>query len=315
MLVMGPMKRFNIHEGSPIIQSLLMILGVVVLVGLIVATPLVRRVRRLERTAQRISEGDLEARADVSARDAIGSLARRFNRMADRVQALLQSQQELIQAVSHELRTPTSRIRFGLEMLAETSDAEERRQRIASLDEDLTELDQLIEELLLYVRMGYQGQELELQPVQALDEVRDQAGRLQEMRPEVQLEVEARGQDLTLRANPRLFRRALQNLLQNALRHARGRVVVELGRDGEALLLVVRDDGPGVAAEDRQRIFEPFARLDDSRSRQSGGSGLGLAIVQRVMQAHGGTVAVDSAPEGGARFSLCWPAGTDFAGR
>ncbi len=108
-------------------------------------------------------------------------------------------------------------------------------------------------------------------------------------------------------AHETYFRRALQNLVANAKRYAKSQVIVEYERDGDGLRLSVIDDGPGVKEEDRQRIFEPFIRVDDSRSRESGGAGLGLAIVARILKSHDGTVNVTADGAAGSRFVTVWP--------
>jgi len=283
------------------------ILAVVTLVAFALAFPMVRRLRRLERATERFREGDLDARAEVTSADSIGAVAREFNTMADRVQDLLESQQNLIRAVSHELRTPISRLHFGLEMLDNAGTPEQRAERLASLEQDLTELEQLIQELLTYIKAGDRALELDRDAVAPGPLLAELGARLGELRPEVALELPPDAALPALDADPRHLRRALKNLLDNALRHARSRVTVLHQRQGDQLLLSVCDDGPGVPPELRDQVFEPFARLDHSRSRESGGVGLGLAIVKEIAGAHGGDVSLADAPEGGARFTLAWP--------
>lgn len=285
------------------------ILAVTTLTAFLLAFPMVRRLRRLERAAQRISEGDLEARAEVASSDAFGSLAKRFNLMADRVQELLQSQRQLIRAVSHELRTPLSRMRFDLEMLASSEDKEQQARRAASMEEDLDELEQLIQELITYIKAGDRALELSREPTQSGPLIQELLPRLREHVPDVTVTLQPEADDglPALDADPRHLRRAVKNLLENALRHAENRVVVRREVHGDRLHISVCDDGPGIPADQRLRALEPFARLDHSRSRGSGGVGLGLAIVKEITVAHGGELEVGDAPEGGAMFTLSWP--------
>lgn len=302
--------RRPVHwDHAPLGKMVVALFLVVVLTGFGLSWPLVRRLGKLERIADRISAGELEARADISSKDAVGRLARRFNAMADQVQLLLEKQQQLIQGVSHELRTPAARIRFGLEMLQRAESEEERTRRIDAIDEDLDELDRLVGELFLYIKSGDRALRLDRCEVAASEELRDLLKRQGELRPEIDCVLEAGADDLTVSADRQLFRRALRNLLDNALRHAKSRVVVDLRREAGGVLVAVSDDGPGVATEDRERIFEPFSRVDASRSRESGGAGLGLAIVQRILETHGGAVQVLTADGGGARFETRWPSG------
>jgi two-component system sensor histidine kinase RstB len=310
VLVFGPLRRPGVVHTYPLGVVAGSVLGIVGLAALFLTAPLVRRLRGLERAATRISEGDLLARADASGNDALGSLARRFNLMAERVQGLMQGQEQLIQAVSHELRTPAARIRFGLEMLSAAASEEERSHRLATIDEDLAELDRLIEELLLYMRAGDSALELNRRPLLVEAELSAALERLPEIRsPEIAVE-RREEPGCAVFADGRYLRRVLQNLLSNALKHAAHRVVIRVGHlpGGEHIGIDVLDDGPGVPEPDRLRIFEPFTRLDHSRSRESGGVGLGLAIVQRLVQAHGAEITVGEADGGGAAFALRWPA-------
>lgn len=307
VLMMRPVRPFFHRQYFPTSLVLGAILLIILLAGLELALPIVRRLRRLEQAATLISEGEISARAEDTAKDAIGSLARRFNLMAERVQELLESQQQLIQAVAHELRTPLARMRFGLEMLSTAETPEESAGRQAALDEDLTELDELVEELLLYIRAGENALNIELTPVTALAEINMVVERARDLRPEITIQVEAAGQhEREILADPRAFRRAVQNLLANGIKVARERITVELTSGPEELSIALCDDGPGVPPEDRQRIFEPFTRLDQSRNRDSGGSGLGLAIVRRIVEAHAGSIRVEAAEGGGARFITTW---------
>jgi len=306
-------------DHAPLAKVVVALFAVVALTGFGLSWPLVRRLRKLARVADRISVGELDARADGSSKDAVGRLARRFNAMADQIQLLLEKQQQLIQGVSHELRTPAARIRFGLEMLQRAETEKQRIQRIDAIDEDLDELDQLVGELLLYIKSGDRALELNPQEVKASGEVRDLLKRQGELRPDIESVLRTDNDDndddndddvnddIIVNADLPHFRRALRNLLDNALRHAKSRVVVDVRREEDGVLVAVSDDGPGVAPEDRERIFEPFSRVDASRSRESGGMGLGLAIVQRILEAHGGTVTVKAATDGGSRFETHWP--------
>ena len=293
--------------------------GIALLAGILVAiaAPVYLLVRGIElrlgtlaSAADRFGRGDLEARARVRRDDEIGRLADSFNHMADRVGALLSGQQELLRAVSHELRTPIARLRFALELISLNEDAEDREKQIEEMDRDLVELDALVDELLTFARLQEGAPALEMQPVdggKVLEEVREAAARL---RPGVKVDLEAAVPEVEqpwLVANPRMLRRALSNLSVNAVRHARSRVSLSFRREGGTGVFRVDDDGPGVPLADRQRVFEPFVRLEDTRAPGIGGTGLGLAIVARVARGHGGTVEAGEAELGGARFTLRIP--------
>lgn len=305
VLAVGPLKPVF---GPGFWDYVLMLVVVVVIVAVTataMSAPFVRRLKRLEEAAVRIGRGDLAARADVTSMDAVGSLARRFNEMAERNQQLLEAQRATLQAVSHELRTPTARIRFGLEMLSEAKEPSRIQDRLRSIDEDLNEVDHLVTELLELNRSevpsGTARESIPVRPV-----LTALAQRASEFSTSLAIVVDA-PEELTVAAEPHLFRRAIRNLLSNAVRYARSQVVLTARRVGGQIEITVDDDGPGVPADQRIRVMEPFARLDDSRSRDTGGVGLGLAIVARVVASHGGRVEVGERPAGGARFRILWP--------
>jgi two-component system, OmpR family, sensor histidine kinase RstB len=242
--------------------------------------------------------------------DAIGSLERHFNVMADQVQTLLGSHHQLVQAVAHEIRTPLSRVSFGLEMMALATTDEERARREGEVREELEELDELVGELLTFTRYDAGTAELLTAEVDVRAAVDEQLGRLDPEREDVALVADEVPADLLATAHPRSFRRVLRNLMANAQRFASSQVTIRAHTDGDTVVLTVDDDGPGISEADRARIFEPFARLDDSRDRATGGVGLGLAIVRRILEAHGGSVRIEDAPGGGARFVTRWPRGS-----
>lgn len=314
VLRLGPLGRLFERGAFPVVYVAGGIVLTILLAGIALALPLARRLRRLERTTERIAAGDLSARTQLRSKDAVGSLAQSFDVMAERVEGLLSSQRELLQAVSHELRTPASRLRFGLEMLGQEADDDARDTRLEALVEDLDELDRLVAELLLYTRISAQTNPAEAAaqrvPVEPLPVLRELTTRLGELRPEVAIELPSQAPQL--HTDPRLFERALSNLLSNALRHAERRVVVSIDGVGKSavdarLQISIEDDGPGIAEADRERVFEPFTRLDQSRSRSSGGVGLGLAIVRRILRAQGGSVWIETGRSGGTRVVTRWP--------
>jgi len=281
---------------------------VVGLTGFFLSAWLVRRLRRLERAAVSFGQGDLSARALPDSRDALGSLARRFNDMAQRLQRLIENQRLLLQAVSHELRTPTARIRFGLEMLAGATTETEKQERIASIDDDLAELDDLVQELLVFNRFEDGAAPRQIEPIPVASTVREIADRLEHFGTDLRLTITDQQPPCEVACDLRAFGRAMQNLLQNAMRYAASEVTVACRREDQRVVLELSDDGPGIPDVDRQRVLEPFARVEDSRSRESGGAGLGLAIVQRIVTAHGGSITIDQTEAGGARVITSWPA-------
>ncbi|EHJ92959.1 ATP-binding protein [Vreelandella boliviensis] len=306
----GPLSRgdtlpLNLH--LPLLVGLMIVLSLIIY---LIMRSIEARMARLELAATRIASGRLETRVKVESGDFLGRLGMAFNGMANQVQSLLRGQQEMIRAVSHELRTPVARIRFAVQMVEDMTDQPAIRRQLQGIDADIAELDELVDEILTYARLGGEtvnGAELET----ALVECRGMAERvidtLSPLHKGLTLTL-AHGPEIELLAEPRYLQRAVQNLVGNACRHAKSQVVIQLWDEPNLVRIDVEDDGPGIPPEARADIFKPFARLDDSRARSSGGYGLGLSIVQKIMAGHGGSVTIDTSPTlGGARFTLLVP--------
>lgn len=303
-----PRPEHPFGGGRGLAFAVLLALGISIGAAFI-AWPLARRLARLSRAVEAIGGGDLSARAAVGPPDAVGKLEATFNAMAAEIQRLVAARGELLRTVSHELRTPIQRLHLALEMSVNATGSAERERRAARMAADLEELDRLIEELLTYSRLE-ERLGLEQQPIDVADLLHDTAAEVGEARAGASIVVRGADADaLTLHAEPRLLRRAVQNLAQNALRHAEGRVEIGAELVGDAIRIDVDDDGPGVPEAERERVFVPFVRLRNDPEGAKRGHGLGLAIVRRIAEAHGGRVAVSSSPLGGARFQLWLPAG------
>ncbi|HLU67471.1 MAG TPA: ATP-binding protein [Kofleriaceae bacterium] len=303
-LVSGPLPAIDPGQWIPSAVALGLPLVLAGVVSFLVVGPLIRRLRALARVAEELAAGDLAARApEAAGRDAIATLARRFNQTAAELERILESKRELLRAVSHEFRTPTARMRFELEMLADADD-EERRRRIESIDEGLDELDELVDELLDYARFDGGHPDLQMTAIDVGEVARQIVGEIAGLRQEVEFRVSADG--CAIEGNPKMFRRALRNLMLNAARYAERRVDVTAQPGDGAVVIEVVDDGPGIPADQRQRVFEPFARIEGSRGRQHGGAGLGLSIVERICQWHGAGVEV-AGSAAGARLVMRWP--------
>jgi len=311
LVVIGPMPRPFPFELMHLLMVMGIMLPIIGLTGFLLTAPVARRLRKLEKAAIALGEGKLTARVDVHSSDVIGQLSQRFNEMADRIQLLLEGQRHLLQAVSHELRTPISRIGFNLEILSTVKDEEEKARRIAQIGEEMNELSDLVGELLLYTRFDSGTTPIKKSTISVPEALQEVLDRLDPPRHDCAIEIESPA-DLKVTANRVYFKRAIQNLLLNAVRYARGKVVIRCQAVSTAVVIEVQDDGPGIPPAERERIFEPFTRVDDSRSRESGGAGLGLAIVRRILESHGGTV--DLADDGppGARFVMRWPGEGSF---
>ncbi|WP_061708981.1 two-component system sensor histidine kinase RstB [Pseudenterobacter timonensis] len=256
---------------------------------------------RLEAAAQRFGEGNLNERIHFDSGSSFKRLGVAFNQMADNINALIASKKQLIDGIAHELRTPLVRLRYRLEMSENLSEAESQ-----ALNRDIGQLEALIEELLTYARLDRPQNELKLSTPHLPAWLQSYIDDVQSVNPQRTLRLQTQPGDYGA-LDMRLMERVLDNLVNNALRYSEQTLHIGLGLEGAQATLWVEDDGPGIAPSERQRVFEPFVRLDPSRDRATGGCGLGLAIVHSIAQAMGGRVSCEESASGGARFCFSWP--------
>lgn len=309
VLVMGPVPLFNwmpfqLAAGITLLSLFVLSLGVY---GLLL--PLQRKLREVSYALNKMKSGNLSMRLEIDGKDEMALLASSYNKMSDHIQRLIESQRELMRAVSHELRTPVARIRFAMEMLADEDDYEYRLQQVEQIDKDIEALNTLIDEIMTYAKLEQGTPSLDFEQVILYDVLDQVVVETQALKTQKKIELLSMPENFLVDAERRYLHRVIQNLVGNAIRYCDERIVVSGGLDyqGQAYICV-EDDGAGIPEEDRQRIFEAFSRLDDSRTRASGGYGLGLSIVSRIAFWFGGTITVDESPTlGGARFTMSWP--------
>ena len=261
--------------------GLVLFLGGIALAVAISAYPFVRRLtRRLERLqtgVEALGAGNLSARVKVEGRDEVARLAQSFNRTAARVEELVGAHKLLLANTSHELRTPLSRIRLGIELVKDTVDAKRR----AELEQDIAELDQLIEQVLLSSRLDAVGAVGVKEEVDLLALAAEEGARY----PHCVIS----GQPVTVEGERALLQRMMRNLIDNAERYGVPPVEVDVRPEGNRAVVTVSDQGPGVAADEVERVFTPFYRARGSKG--TGGTGLGLSLVRQIAHQHGGEAA------------------------
>ena len=306
----SPWMFFIVPEMLP--QRLAAIVVVLGIVSVLLARYLSRPIQVLRAATQQIAGGDLSVRVAPQLESAdreTQALGRDMDRMAERIQELLESQRRLLRDVSHELRSPLARLNIGLELVRRRSPPDVA-QAFDRIERETERLNAMIGELLTLSRLE-SGQGLERkEPVElaaVVEQVVEDTGLEAELRG-CRVEVGERAA-CSLLGSEELLRRAVENVVRNAVRFTEpGSVVrVDLERAGDFAELRVRDRGPGVPAAALEEIWKPFYRVDDDRARGAGGTGIGLAITRRAVLLHGGEVRAENAEEGGLVVTIRLP--------
>jgi two-component system sensor histidine kinase CpxA len=324
----GPRTVFGPHDG-PLLAIAVILSG---LVCYLIAWSITSPVTRLRKAAQSLAAGDLSARTGApvgGGRDEMTELMRDFDRMAERIEGLVDSQSRLLKDVSHELRSPLARLSVALGLARQRAVSQvgpnlapELESALNRIEQETDRLNQLIQRLLTISRLESGTDGIRKSTFSLLELV-------QQIAYDAEYETPGRGCGVTappgpedeflVEGDPDLLRSAIENAVRNATRYtAEGtKVEVQLERQqaasGEEILIRVLDSGPGVPNEALQKIFEPFYRLDDARNRQTGGAGLGLSIADRAVRLHGGQLRASNRKEGGLEVEIRIPASPGFA--
>ena len=266
--------------------------------------PLWRDLTQLTNMAEDIANGKLNVNIDTKNHSPIKQIVITFKDMAHRIIRLLSDQKQLVNAVSHELRTPLSRLRFSLAML----DGANEEQR-TDMVQDVSEIEALIDEMLSYARLENINQDIKKSSVELTSLITNQVNKLNRLdHLNIKWQIPA---PCFYHCNEHLLERALQNLSTNALRYAKSTVEISLVVTRNKIEIMVEDDGLGIRKLDREKIFEPFCRLESHRNRdqnqKAGGYGLGLAIVQRICEWHKASCTLQDSPLGGCKFIITLP--------
>jgi len=289
--VMLPRERFEPELGLGWLGWGALLLVLALLGASLIAATLSRPLRALAGAAGRVGRGETPAPLAESGPLELATVSAAFNRMARDLEALERERAMVLAGISHDVRTPLSRLRLALEMSGASLEARE------GMSADIDEMDQVVGQFLDFARGETEAREL--QPASPLlDEVREHYAKLGR-----RVEVRAGGDAAPFPFARKALRRAIGNLVDNALRHAGEPVEVGLRREGAQVVIEVLDRGPGIPEDEAERLKRPFTRLDEARGG-SGGAGLGLAIVERVARAHGGRLDLAARPGGGLAARL-----------
>ena len=305
VLELGPISLFNWFPLGLIAIVMVFSLLFMATATYLFVHPIEKRLRLIDVQIDQIGKDQDLFIEQSTNRDAIGRLDDTVTEMASRIHRLIDAQTDMVRAISHELRTPITRIRFRVSNIEdlEIADAQDD---INGVERDLMELEKLIDEVLTFSRLRRESPLISVDSISVdtfFDDIKHAVLPLAET-----IDVTFTGvEGASFSGDRRFLHRAIENLILNALRYAKSRVDVRYVTSGSYQHIYVSDDGPGVPASERKAIFEPFKRLDASRSRSSGGYGLGLAIVRQIAMWHQGNAQVRESQWGGADMVFSWP--------
>jgi len=299
-LIFWELGRRMRQAHSNLLWMLHLAMALIIFLAYLVLRRSLRPLRALHEGVARLSDGQLDVTVPSRTRDEFGALAAAFNQMVHRIREMLRARDQLLLDVSHELRSPLTRMKVALALLPEG----EKRQRIEA---DVAEMEAMIAELLELERLregrGLRRERLDLVPL-----LREVVERFEDRPPGVRLSAEET--EVWAEVDGDKVRTVLRNLLENAVKYSladSAPVEVVLKKDEGSVIVTVADDGPGIPEEDLPSLFEPFFRVDRSRSKKSGGYGLGLSLCKRIVEAHGGQIEVANRGRRGAEFVVRLP--------
>jgi len=306
-------RTTRLEEPPPWAGKTLQLLGLLLMVviagGLVIARRIARPMARLAEASNRLGLGQAEAHLAEEGPREIRQTIHAFNLMQERLQRHIRDRSRMLAAVSHDLRTPITALRLRAEYI---DDTEIRERTLATL----AEMEAILSATLAFARDEAADERARATDLAAL--VQSLVDDYADLEADLGGAVSYQGPDRSIfQCRPVALRRALSNLIDNALKYGGAARVqlLELGRDqkpggggGRGRLILIDDDGPGIPEADLERVFEPFLRLETSRSRETGGTGLGLAVARTIVHAHGGTLRLSNRPGGGLRAAVRLPA-------
>jgi two-component system sensor histidine kinase CpxA len=288
-----------IFDIAPLVWSAAAAIVISVLFWLPLVRGITRSIAGMRHATSRVADGRFDVQLSADRNDELGALAVSINRMSERLSGLITGQRRFLSDVAHELCAPLSRLQVALGILEERSTG---AMDLRDLREEVDQIAELVNELLSFSRASLGPQTVELQSVNVRDVLERALHREGDRaRAEIQCDEQIRA-----RANPDLLQRAVANLLRNAIRYAghAGPIRVRAEQDAAAIEIVITDSGPGIPSEALPKIFDPFYRVDQSRTRDTGGVGLGLTIAKTCVEACGGTLALENIEPSGLRATI-----------
>ena len=297
--IFGASSRLPVERARHRLLILMLVLLTAILtVAFFVIRYILRPVKWLNTGVQEVSRGNLKHRVPLKKSDELRDLAAAFNNMTERIRDMLHSKEQLLLDVSHELRTPVTRMKVALEFL-EDSQAKQ------SLQADIEEMEKMVSEILETARRQHKYENLKKQRTNLVDLLKQTVTAFDNQPPGIEIVDIAPG--MTVEVDAEQIKTVFENVFNNAIKYSQpdGEPIrVSCEKQESFAVIRVTDKGIGIPEEELAHIFEPFYRVDKSRTKDTGGYGLGLSLCKTIMEAHGGKIEVQSSPEKGTTISL-----------
>ena len=307
LLHVGPISAPISEKLTPVLLVYYLALSLIILVPIgLWIIPTWISLRRLSNASNEIGKGDFSQRATVIKGSNINRYVRTFNKMASKIEELINVNKSLVNAVSHELRTPLSRIEFDLELARDSSNETDRNKHHDKIETSVDELKILVNEMLTYAKFDQEKPSLNIEQVDLNLWLHNELNSWQVVNSEIKLTLVSSSVEQLSSLDRYYMSRVVSNITRNAVKYAKSKVSISCDVSIENNRIVIEDDGIGIQEQDRERVFDAFIRLDKSRNRDSGGTGLGLAIVKQIIKWHGGSVSISESTLGGAKFVIEW---------
>lgn len=261
---------------------------------------LFKPMKEIKKAVETVADGNFDLQIPVKTADEFGELAESFNKMANEIQSMLKYKDQLLSDVSHELRTPITRMRLAAEMMEGGKEKD-------SMISDLKDMSHLVETLLESNRLNYGLSSLNKQSFDLTDLLTSLVAEQSDTAPGIQFQS---AEAVTISADLSLIKMLLRNLINNGLKysaHQEEPVLIELNEKSDKVIISVIDKGMGIPEKDLPQIFEPFYRVEQSRSKNTGGYGLGLSIAHKVVEAHQGKISLENTKSRGIKATVELP--------
>jgi signal transduction histidine kinase len=302
LFIFGPSRNLPVDRARHrLLAVMLVLLTAILAAAFLVIRHILRPVKWLSTGVQEVSKGNLKHRVPLKKSDELRDLAAAFNEMTDRIRDMLHTKDQLLLDISHELRTPVTRMKVALEFLSDS-------QAKQSLRADIEEMEKMVTEILETARMHHKFTNLKKKPIDLIGLLKQIVVSLESRSPGIKMA--DLPSELMLEVDPEQVKAVFENVLNNAVKYSEPDsrpIEIFYRRHKSYAVFQVTDHGIGIPDEDLAHIFEPFYRVDKSRTKDTGGYGLGLSLSKTIMEAHDGKIEVESSPGKGTTISLFFP--------